>query len=267
MKWFVTLSLLTLALAGCTTDDQSATLAADGIGDDDIQGQLNETLTNNTNGTDAVGVPIINFTASNIVGNGTLAVEFTINVTDDDEVLDWTFMATNESLPITGFDFPATFTVTYEEGIHNATVWVDDGTNNVTTAIQITVGELYIPPPPEPVAEYTQTATNAAYPLRNNDAVAFTCPGFMVGEEGLGCATIALDGHAGMRAVISTTAGLIRGEFAPACSFGPSSSPSGFFGFDANEASINIPDSAGCILLWTSGNVGADFDWTVTIFE
>jgi hypothetical protein len=266
MKWFVTLSLLTLALAGCTTDDQSATLAADGIGDDDIQGQLNETLTNNTNGTDAVGVPIINFTASNIVGNGTLAVEFTINVTDDDEVLDWTFMATNESLPITGFDFPATFTVTYEEGIHNATVWVDDGTNNVTTAIQITVGELYIPPPPEAVATYTTTGISHVWALRNNPALAYACPGYVTGTGGYGCAWTAIENHDGQVLKIETTAGNIRGVFSTEC--GATGTPNTFYETDEKTFSQTIPDGARCVIMWSSstGDTGVERDYTLTVF-
>lgn len=246
MKWFAFLSLLTLTLAGCASEEPTGT---DSPADSDAGTQGgNETAQDNA--TDLP--PVISFTASNLTGNGTTFIEFGLNVTDENLAnIDWTFFATNESLPISGFDVPANFSVSYEPGLHNATVWVSDGTHNVSATLTVDIGPGAPEAPPlAEVASYETSGIIGLYPLRDNTNVMFSCPGFTLGTGGHGCAWTAIDNHDGLLLHLSADTGNLRGTFASEC--GATATGLLFFAGDSNEGQFSVPAGTGCVVLWSS---------------
>ncbi len=142
----VTLMLLLIGLAGCAGDDKT-TEATDGspATDDGAGGNatVDQTPTGDvdagnatTNATIENLVPVVNFTADVVNGTSPLLVNFTLDIEDDSENLTWVF-AINGNQTLNGTGAMASFNHTFDAGVWNLTVAVNDGGHEVLEMLVI----------------------------------------------------------------------------------------------------------------------------------
>ncbi len=140
----VTLMLLVIGLAGCAGDEPVADdQPINDTEDTDDTPVVNETAdpvddtpVEETNETVENLVPVVNFTADVVNGTAPLLVTFTISVDDDSEGLMWTF-AINGNETLNGTGAMASFNHTFDAGVWNLTVAVNDGGHEVLEMLVI----------------------------------------------------------------------------------------------------------------------------------
>ena len=264
------LLMIAIILPGCLADPAEPAAATDTASPSASQSGNETTDTGSAAANVTNTPPVANVSAEPTNGSMPLLVNFTITISDDDgDALNWTLDAdadgaTDASGDATNTSANFTYVV---EGLYNATLNVTDGTDTVSAnvTINVTAGAGGVP---MVLAEYTDSGTISAYALTNSPEIAAQCPGFLTGQDGVGCVFLEFENgpHDGAPAIITTNAAAVRMAFWSTCS--PTGEGAGFYG-GASGDQVTIPVGAGCAILWSnnSADTGQTRSFTLQIFD
>lgn len=266
MKGYAILLGLTLVLAGCagndetTTDGSGTTSAGPGTTVDNTPSSSGSTSGgpgSSTTGQTSAGnsAPSGSLKASIKQGEAPLLVNFTLGGADPDgDDLAWTLDVDDDGTPDAQAAAPATFPVetnfTYTAaGVFNVTYRVTDGAKTAIYHVLITV--TVTAPPPGPTWTPIHEERDVSLPCTQCSGVGSPASiGFNVGNDGLDATWVDLPPEAAGHAfLVDGGAADPDGEFLTECD--PAAAPVGpFLGAIGNESG-EVPEGAGCLVVWS----------------
>ena len=196
--------LVTVALAGCASDDAGDSVNADPTTTTSDTSTAQTTTTTSaapappTNGTLPNTPPTANITVGVFEAEAPATVTFTLSGADaDGDNLTWMFDADGDgAVDAQGDALPAEANFTFETaGNYTATLTVDDGQNQTLAELTLAIIEPVEqgPPPFVPLTFTQERALNCPQCIVGVGASISSCVGLQAGENGVDCAWFELD--------------------------------------------------------------------------